>query len=51
MKEKILRFARGDFSEIQSNIVLSENQITIDVEEGREQEGSLYIGNEGGLPL
>lgn len=51
MKDKILRFARGDFSESQSNIVLSENQIILDVEEGRKYEGSIYMGNESGLPM
>lgn len=51
MKDKILRFARGDFGEAQSNIILSENQITLDVEEGRTYEGSLYIGNDGGVVM
>lgn len=51
MKDKILRFARGDFSESQSNIVLSENQIILDAEEGRKCEGSIYMGNESGLPM
>lgn len=51
MKDKILRFARGDFGEAQSNIILSESQITLDVEEGRRHEGSLYIGNDGGVMM
>ena len=51
MKDKILRFAKGDFSESQSNIVLSENQIILDAEEGRKCEGSIYMGNESGLPM
>lgn len=51
MKDKILRFARGDFSEVQSNIVMSENQIYLDVEEGRRQYGSIYIGNESGVHM
>lgn len=51
MKDKILRFARGDFGEAQSNIILSDSRITFDVEEGRRQEGSLYIGNDGGVAM
>jgi len=51
MKDKILRFARGDFSEVQSNIVMSENQISLDVEEGRVRHGSFYIGNESGVHM
>lgn len=49
MKEKILKFAKGDFSEIKSGLVVSEPQIIFEVEEGGEYEGSLYIGNEAGI--
>ena len=49
MREKILQFARGDFSCSGSKLILSENQIVLEVDEGRSIGGSLYIGNESGV--
>lgn len=51
MKEKILQFARGNFESAQASIQLSETNLIIQVEEGREQKGSFYIGNAGGVPM
>lgn len=51
MKDKILRFARGDFSEAGAVIALSEKQISFEVEEGKTYQGSIYIGSEDNLML
>ena len=43
MKDKILRFARGDFSEAGAVIALSEKQISFEVEEGKTYQGSISL--------
>ncbi len=51
MKEKILQFAKGNFEESQSRLKLSENSLTVIVEEGRDYAGNFYIGNDGGISM
>ena len=51
MRDKILQFARGDFSGSRSKLVLSENRIILEASEGRKTKGSLYIGNDNGTNM
>ena len=51
MKDKLLRFARGNFSDAKANIHLSEKAINLKTEEGRDYHGSFLIGNEAGISM
>lgn len=51
LKEKIERFARGDFEYELPSISLSEDELSITVEAGRYAEGSFVISNSAGRPM
>ncbi len=51
MKDKLLHFARGNFSNAHAKIHLSKNSINIKTEEGRDYHGSLLIGNDAGISM
>ena len=51
MKDKVLHFARGNFSNAHAKIHLSKNSINIKTEEGRDYHGSLLIGNDAGISM
>ena len=51
MREKITRFARGNFSSAKAKLTVSEKNIVIKTEEGRDYHGSIIISNDMGISM